>query len=73
MCEAVARGGGELVSFFAKEPELVAAYIARFPQARRVADRREILDDATIPMVVSATIPDTRAATAIEVMRHGKD
>jgi hypothetical protein len=31
----VIRGGGELVSFYAKEPDLATAYAQRFPQARR--------------------------------------
>ena len=70
---ALLDAGAQLVAVHAEEDDLAAAYIKRFPQARRVADRREILEDASIPMVVSATIPDTRAATAIEVMRHGKD
>ncbi len=70
---ALLDAGAELVAVFADEDDLAAAYIKRFPQARRVADRREILDDTSIFLVVSATIPDTRAATAIEVMRHGKD
>lgn len=70
---ALLDAGAELVAVHAEEDDLAAAYIERFPQARRVADRRAILDDPTIAMVVSATIPDTRAATAIEIMRHGKD
>src|SRR5882724_10781877 len=28
---AVQRGGGELVSFYAKEPELIAAFTKRYP------------------------------------------
>jgi predicted dehydrogenase len=70
---ALLDAGAELVAVHAVEDDLAAAYLQRFPQARRVADRREILEDRTIPMIVSATIPDTRAATAIEVMQHGKD
>ena len=70
---ALLDAGAELVAVHAEEDDLAAAYIKRFPQARRVADRREILEDTSIPLIVSATIPDTRAATAIEVMRHGKD
>jgi predicted dehydrogenase len=70
---ALLDAGAELVAVHADEDDLAAAYLRRFPQARRVADRREILDDTSIFLVVSATIPDTRAATAIEVMRHGKD
>ena len=65
--------GAELVAVFAEEDDLCAAYRQRFPQAKRVADRRAVLDDAGIALVVSATVPDVRAATAIEIMRHGKD
>ena len=37
--EAVQRGGGELVSFYAKEADLAAAFAKRFPQAARVGAR----------------------------------
>lgn len=65
--------GAELVAVHAEEDDLAAAYMSTFPQARRVADKREILEDRSIDMVVSATVPDTRADVAIEIMRHGKD
>lgn len=71
--KALLDAGAELVHVYAEEDNLVADYIKAFPQARRVADKRAILEDASIQMVVSATIPDVRAATAIEIMRHGKD
>lgn len=70
---AVLDAGGELVSFHAMEDDLAADYAKAFPQARRVKDQREILEDASIQLVVSATIPDVRAATAMAVMQHGKD
>jgi predicted dehydrogenase len=71
--KALLDAGAELVCVHAEEDDLAAAYIKAHPQARRVADKRAILEDASIQLVVSATIPDVRAATAIEVMRHGKD
>jgi predicted dehydrogenase len=71
--KALLDAGAELVCVHAEEDDLAAAYIKAYPQTRRVADKRAILEDASIHMVVSATIPDVRAATAIEVMRHGKD
>ena len=71
--KALLDAGAELVSVYAEEDDLAADYIKAFPQARRVADKRAILEDNSIHMVVSATIPDVRAATAIEIMRHGKD
>jgi predicted dehydrogenase len=71
--ESVIRGGGELVSFFAKEPDLTAAFSKRYPQAKLARSEREILEDPSIQLVVSASIPNERAPLGIEVMRHGKD
>ncbi|NBO63863.1 MAG: gfo/Idh/MocA family oxidoreductase [Acidobacteria bacterium] len=70
---AVIRGGGELVSFFAKEPELAAAFQKDFPQARLARSEAEILEDKSLQLVVSASIPSERAPLGIRVMQHGKD
>ena len=67
------RAGAELVSFYAKEPDLAASFSQRFPLAAQARIPEEILDDATIPLVVSAGIPVERAPLGIEVMRRGKD
>src|SRR3970282_1238391 len=40
--EAVIRGGGQLVSFYAKEPELAEAFRKRFPQAKLARSEQEI-------------------------------
>jgi predicted dehydrogenase len=71
--DTVIRGGGQLVSFFAKEPDLAAAFAKRFPMAKLARSEREILEDPAIQLVVSAAIPNERAPLGIEVMRHGKD
>ena len=71
--EAVIRGGGELVSFYAKEPDLAEAFIKRYPQAKLAKSEKEILEDKAIQLVVSASIPIDRAPLGVEVMRHGKD
>ena len=71
--EAVIRGGGELAWVYAEEPELLANYTKRFPQARPARSEREILDDTSIQLVVSASIPNERAPLGIRVMRAGKD
>jgi predicted dehydrogenase len=70
---AMLRGGGELVSFYAKEPELAAAYAKQFPQAKQVRSEAEILEDKSIHLVISASIPNERAPLGIRVMQHGKD
>lgn len=71
--DSVIGGGGELVSFFAKEADLAADFSKRFPQARLARSEKEILEDAKVQLVVSAAIASERAPLGIEVMRHGKD
>ena len=71
--EAMIRAGGELVAFYAKEPDLAEAYAKRYPQAKLARSEKEILEDNSIQLVISAPIPVDRAPLGIEVMRHGKD
>ena len=73
LVEVVQSGGGELIAFFAKEPDLAAPFGKRYPGARLARSEREILEDSTIPLVVSAAIPSERAPLAVAAMRHGKD
>ncbi len=70
---AVQRGGGELVSYFAKEADLMADFKKRFPQAKAAASEQEILDDKSIQLVLSSGIPIDRAPLGIRVMKSGKD
>lgn len=73
MSDAVTRGGGQMVAFYAKEPELVAAFSKRYPQAKLAASEKEILEDNSIQLILSSGIPDERAPLGIRVMQHGKD
>lgn len=65
--------GAEFVGFHAPEDDLASQFSQRFPGVPRIDDRRRILDDQSIQLVVSASILDERAPLGIEVMRHGKD
>ncbi|WP_396625886.1 Gfo/Idh/MocA family protein [Luteitalea sp.] len=71
--ETVLTHGGELVSVYAKEPDLLAAFTKRFPQAAVARSEQEVLDDRRIQLVVSAAIPNERAPLGIRVMKAGKD
>lgn len=73
MTEAVIRGGGQLVSFYAKEPDLAAAFAKKYPQAKLASGKKEILEDNSIQLVLSSAIPVERAPLGIAVMQHGKD
>ncbi len=73
MTDAIKRGGGELVALYAKEPELTAAFLKAYPEAKLAKSEAEILEDASIQLVLSSGIPDERAPLGIRVMKHGKD
>jgi predicted dehydrogenase len=73
MVEAVKSGGGELISFFAKETDLIASFSKRFPEAKLAKDEREILNDKSIHLVASSIIASERAPLGIRVMKVGKD
>lgn len=73
MTEAIKRGGGELVSYFAKEAELNATFGKRYPNAKQAKSELEILENKEIKLVLSAGIPVERAPLGIRVMKAGKD
>jgi predicted dehydrogenase len=73
MVGAIQRGGGTLVSFKGEEPEKVAAFAKRFPDAKMVATEEEILNDPSIQLVLSSTIASHRAPLGVRVMKRGKD
>ena len=73
MVGAMQRGGGVLVKAYGQEPDKVAAFSKRYPDAKVVTTEDEILNDNSIQLVLSSTIPNQRAPLGVRVMRHGKD
>ena len=64
MTDAVARGGGELVAVYAKEPDLAAAFVKKYPQVKLAGSEKEILE-SNVQLVLSAAIPDERAPLGV--------
>ena len=73
MTDALIRGGGTLVAMHAADPAQVAPFRRRYGDVKVARSEAEILDDPTIQLVASASIPDLRAPLGIRVMRAGKD
>lgn len=73
MVDAVTRGGGQLVSVYAKEPDLLAAFVKKYPAVKTATSEREILEDKSVQLVLSSGIASERAPLGIKVMKHGKD
>lgn len=55
------------------DPPPLDGFVKRFPDLPRVADRRALLDDPEIDMILIADVPARRADRAIEAMEAGKD
>lgn len=73
LVRTVIQGGGQLVSFYAREAELSSAFAKRYPQAKQARSEKEILEDNSIQLVLSASIPSERGPLGIQVMQHEKD
>jgi predicted dehydrogenase len=54
-------------------PKPLEGFLKRFPEIPRVDDRRRILEDPSIDLVLIAAIPKDRARLTIEAMLAGKD
>ena len=66
--------GAQFVGWWTEgDPGTLDGFDKRFPGVARVDDRRRLLDDPTIDLILIADIPSRRAERAIEAMRAGKD
>jgi predicted dehydrogenase len=70
---ALVNAGAELVAVHATAPGQIEGFGRAFPHAAVVDDERAILEDASIELVTSASIPSERAPLGVRVMQHGKD
>ncbi|HMB63258.1 MAG TPA: Gfo/Idh/MocA family oxidoreductase [Eudoraea sp.] len=71
--EALLGGGGKLVSVYAKEPELLEGFTRRYPDVKVASGEEELLEDDSIQLIASASIPSERAPLGIRSMKNGKD
>lgn len=73
MVSSLITGGGQIVSVYSKEPELLPDFSKRYPNAKVARSEAEILEDNSIQLIASASIPIDRAPLGIRVMMAGKD
>jgi predicted dehydrogenase len=73
MTAAIQRGGGQLVAVYGRDAKQIADFRAKFGDVKLARSEDEILQDKSIQLVASASIPDERAPLGIRVMQAGKD
>lgn len=73
MTDALIRGGGTLVAVYTNNLRQLTPYLARYGDVKVARTETEILEDKSVQVVASASIPRLRAPLGIRVMRSGKD
>ncbi|MGI4854934.1 MAG: Gfo/Idh/MocA family protein [Janthinobacterium lividum] len=73
MTDAIIRGGGKLVAWYGAEPNKVARFKKRYPDAKMVASEEAILDDKSIQLVLTSAVASERAPLGVRAMKRGKD
>jgi predicted dehydrogenase len=65
--------GAQCLAFQSRDDaEPLADFQRRYPDVPRLGDKRQILEDPAVQMIVCASIPVEHAEDAISAMRHGK-
>jgi predicted dehydrogenase len=72
-CNGLIEAGGTLAYVYDPDPQKVAAFIEKFPQAKPASRLEEILDEPNVRLVAAAAIPRDRGPLGIRVMEAGKD
>ena len=73
MTDAIIRGGGKLVAWYGAEPNKVARFKKRYPDAKMVTSEEAILDDKNIQLVLTSAVASERAPLGVRAMKRGKD
>jgi predicted dehydrogenase len=73
MCNGLIEAGAELAWVYDPEPSRVEAFRKSYPPVKVARSEEEILDDASVNMIASASIPCERAALGLRAMDRGKD
>jgi len=73
MIGAIQRGGGELVSYWGAEPDKLAVFAKRYPNAKAAGSQDEVLHDPSVQLVLSSHIASERAGIGVRAMKAGKD
>jgi len=73
MCNGLIEAGATLVKAYDKDKEKLTQFCNTYPDVKPALCEEEILDDTTIQLVASATVPCQRCPLGLRVLDYGKD
>jgi len=72
-CNGLLEAGAQLKWVFDPDPQRVATFQAKYPQARAARSLDEVLADPAVQLVAAAAIPNERGPLGCRVLQAGKD
>jgi len=73
MTKGLIEAGAQLKWVYDPDPVKVEAFCRAYPQVKKARSEDEILEDDSVHLVASATIPSERCSLGLRVMEAGKD
>lgn len=73
MTNGLIEAGATIKWVYDPDPEKVADFIKRYPQAKAAVSESQVLEDPEIQLVAAAAVPSLRCALGLRVMDHSKD
>ncbi len=73
MCNGLVEAGGELVWVHDPDPRKMEAFCRTYPSAARARSENEVLDDPSLTLIASASVPCQRGPLGLRALDHGKD
>ena len=73
MCNGLVEAGTGLTGVYDPDPVKMENFRKSFPGAKALSSERAILEDPSVQLVASATVPSDRCDLGLRVMDHGKD
>ncbi|MCL1992880.1 MAG: Gfo/Idh/MocA family oxidoreductase [Spirochaetes bacterium] len=73
MCGGLSEAGADIALIWDSDAAKAAALHAKFPNAKIAKSKEQVLEDPSIKLIATASIPDQRGEVGIAAMRRGKD
>ena len=73
MTQGLLDAGATLLGVYEHDEGKVAAFLKKFPQAIVASSEATLIDDPSLQLIVSASVPNLRSSLSSRVMSEGKD
>ncbi len=73
MCNGLTEAGADIRWVYDPDAQKAAAFLAKFPEAKKAVSEEQVMEDPDVKLVASAAVPFSRAGIGMRAFDHGKD